>query len=155
MMTLVAQPNRWSCGLASLAMVLNEPIGKLVQEIGHDGSAIILPDLPEPFCRRSFVIEEFQDVCFKRGLILAPFDFPIIEEGIPVYSPERAEERLFAALKGRRGLIEGMYALDRPHIVAWDGFRVADPTNLSVYSFDDVEVDKITVTCFWMLGSLL
>ena len=48
-------------------MVLDMPLADIFDEIGHDGSQIIWPDLPEPMCRRGFHPQELIDVCLARG----------------------------------------------------------------------------------------
>lgn len=60
-MRLLKQPNKWSCSVTSLAMVLGCKIDYLMNIIGHDGSEVIHPDLPEPLRRRGFHLQELID----------------------------------------------------------------------------------------------
>jgi hypothetical protein len=77
-MQLMKQPNRWSCLTTSFAMVLNITYDELIKEIGHDGSKLMWPDLPDPMCRQSFHIQELILCCYRRGLAVIPFEiYPI------------------------------------------------------------------------------
>ena len=69
-MELKAQRNRWSCLLTAMSMVLDVDEELLISELGHDGSAIIFENLPEPYCRRSFHIQEFVYLCYYRNIAL-------------------------------------------------------------------------------------
>lgn len=63
----IMQPNRWSCSVASAAMVMGIDVKTLTDEIGHDGSRIVFPDLREPTNRAGFTITEIIDAAFKLG----------------------------------------------------------------------------------------
>ena len=66
-MRLLRKPERWMCLPTSFAMVLDLPLSAIFDEIGHDGSQIIWPDLPEPTCRRGFHPQELIHVCLNHG----------------------------------------------------------------------------------------
>lgn len=53
--------------LASFAMAFDVDIHTLLEELGHDGSKIVFPDLKEPECRASFHPQEFVIVGMKMG----------------------------------------------------------------------------------------
>jgi hypothetical protein len=55
---LLRQSNRWSCLPTAFAMAAGLSFETLIERIGHDGSEIIWPDLPEPQRRRAFHIQE-------------------------------------------------------------------------------------------------
>lgn len=151
-MNLIEQPNRWSCGAASLAMLLDLPLSGIVARIGHDGSEILFPEMEEPRCRRGFVLDELQTVCFSLGKSLVPFEaFPLLEGTRPIYSESWAEERILRIMQFGPGLIEGMYSFGRHHICAWDGYEVFDPTGPRRYRLTDRNADKIHITHFWRL----
>ncbi len=57
-MQLIRQPNRWTCLPTAVAMAAGVTLEYVLDQIGHDGSEIVFPDLREPLCRRSFHIEE-------------------------------------------------------------------------------------------------
>lgn len=62
--------SQWSCTLDSFAHVLNTPVRDLIHEIGHDGSEIIFPSLPDPVRRRAFHWQEFILPCLRRHYAL-------------------------------------------------------------------------------------
>lgn len=66
MTAIVRSPNRWSCLPAAFAMAMNTELSTLIDLIGHDGSDII-NDYPEPYCRRSFHIQEILPAVLTLG----------------------------------------------------------------------------------------
>ena len=66
-MRLLRKPERWMCLPASFAMALDVPLEDIFKEIGHDGSNVAWPHLPEPVCRRGFHPQELVHVCLNRG----------------------------------------------------------------------------------------
>lgn len=82
-LSLRISPNHWSCIPTSFAMVFGIPVQKIFDKLGHDGSEILFPELPEPYCRRSFHVQEMVDVGYtlrrhvlilERELYLSPSD---------------------------------------------------------------------------------
>ena len=74
-MRIQTQPNHWSCEVTAFAMALHTPVAELIEGIGHDGSEIIWPDLPDPMCRRGFHSQELVDECLKRGHSCTPIEW--------------------------------------------------------------------------------
>lgn len=129
-------PSPWSCLPTAFAMVLNVPIHDLIGQIGHDGSKIIesFKELPEPYCRCSFHIQELIDCCLEYGYAVIPI------EALPVSSPKegygylpftshQADLRFYKHLMGRRGVITGISVTSIPHAIAWDCTIGLDPKN--------------------------
>jgi hypothetical protein len=135
------QPNRWSCVPTSLQMLLEIPFQVILAEIGHDGSEIKHPEHQEPFCRRGFVLQEMQDVCFKRGLCLCEI------QGLPdYYDPETCDARIMNYMFGYKGLLTGYFAIDRPHCVYWNGTEIIDPMDGLTKP-----LDGFTIESFYLL----
>jgi hypothetical protein len=44
--------------LQSFAYAFGISPEELIEQLGHDGTEIVAPDLPEPFCRRGFSVDE-------------------------------------------------------------------------------------------------
>lgn len=40
--------NRWTCLPASFGTVLGLTLGEVFRKLGHDGSEVVFPDLPDP-----------------------------------------------------------------------------------------------------------
>lgn len=154
-MKLLKQPNRWSCGITSFAMLFDLSIEQAIQLIGHDGSKIIWPEAKEPLCRKGFLIPELVDAAWKLGSGLIQFDaFPMFQspdcEPVALYTDEEMEFRLDRILAQGSGLIIGRYSPDKCHMVAWDGFDVYDPQDPRIYNFTEVGIAKIAVEHIWI-----
>lgn len=52
------QPNSWTCVPTAFAIVTGLSLQEIFDRVGHDGSEIVWPTLPEPLCRRSFCVQE-------------------------------------------------------------------------------------------------
>lgn len=73
-MYLQTQPNKWSCLPTALANALRDDVRIYWDYLGHDGSEIVWPELPEPQCRRGFHIQEMVDLAYKLGRLLVPIE---------------------------------------------------------------------------------
>ena len=148
-MHLVKNPNEWSCMLASFSMLLNESMETLVEEIGHDGSEIWWPDHVGCNKYRSFHIQEFLDVCFKRGKIIFTVD-AVMNLGsshqIPTKSiPGDNEKRIKSYLRNFKGVIYGMTPRSRTfHMCAWDKKKVYDPRG-EIVGIDEIDLYIFTL----------
>lgn len=152
-------PNGWSCLAASFATILGCSFKGLILEVGHDGSEIVFPGLPDPYCRRSFHIQEMIDCCDLLNLSVTPF------EAQPVSLPSVPEpfvgkwnaykldfdgnaRRLMNKLENRIGVITGVNLRGAPHAVAWDGQNILDPASGETYG-----VHLFSVQTFWRVQS--
>ena len=154
-MKLQRQLNAWSCILAAVATVLDEDQQKLIEEIGHDGSEIVLPTLPEPARRQGFHLQELIDCAIRREFAVTPIEVlpystPDGKAEFPVNFPEGNKERLFKYLHNNIGIFTGL-AKQWRHAVAWDSKQIYDPHGL-IYHFQDC---KIKIDCFWRFDKML
>jgi hypothetical protein len=61
-------------------MALRVPVQELIEQIGHDGSAVVFPGLEEPMCRRGFHSQELIYAAWKRGFTCTPVELmPVIQ----------------------------------------------------------------------------
>lgn len=96
-----------------------------MQEIGHDGKEVIWPNLSEPYCFRSYHLQEFTYCCLRRGFTLTELQ-PIL--GLcpgfneSMYELPDQTETILQWMEGNPALI-----LTGRHACAWDGYRVFDP----------------------------
>jgi hypothetical protein len=74
MLHLEIQPNPWSCLASAMAMALGLTTVEFERLAGHDGSAIVFPQLLTPQCRRGFHIQEAVHVARKLGYSMTPFE---------------------------------------------------------------------------------
>lgn len=150
-MQLQRTTNGWSCLIASVATVLQVSISTLVNELGHDGSEVVFPALVEPYCRRSFHIQEMMDCCEQRGFSLVGFEAMPVSEAhgchyeLPI--PDHAH-RISRYMKHRPGVLTGSNLEGIRHAVAWDGQYVLDPATGERYS-----IDYFNLEVFWRLQS--
>jgi hypothetical protein len=117
-MKMQRSPNHWSCLPCAFTMVTGKPLEELIAKIGHDGSEIIWPELPEPQRRRSFHLQELVDVAFPTTVIEAE---PISQSAEDKqFTPFKDHfSRLQNYMKTYDGVIIGMFGRN-PHAAAWD-----------------------------------
>jgi len=155
-MELQTQPNNWSCMVTAFAIALGVPVDYIIKILGHDGSEIIFPDLPEPECRRGFHIQEI-------------IDFARIhrEQAIVEIQPQycfgnRYDEKTWTpdidfvkrfenAMRDYRGVIGLRLVSGRQHALAWDRKLTYDPRG---NGHTDFTIDSEGVIVFWILESI-
>ena len=86
-MKLQKKPNRWSCLITAFAMVLDMDVHDLIKLVGHDGSTIMWPDLPEPQCRRAWHPQEIINAIWKLGFSTTVFENRLITAPMPGVTP--------------------------------------------------------------------
>jgi hypothetical protein len=127
-------------------MVLDLRVEDLIKTVGHDGSEIIHPELPEPACRRAFHIQEMMKVALQQGYAVTPFTAIMITEA-PSGQLHHAEDPDFMSLVwANQGVLTGHSSFtNTPHAVAWNGKVVYDPIGVRY------ELGNFTIREFWML----
>lgn len=127
------QPNRWSCLPTSFAMACNVPLEKILEIIGHDGSQIIWPELPEPKRRRTFHVQECIWAAWKLGFCVTTFE-AAPQLAVSEYDViELLTTYDYADLLSRKGVMTGIVNGNR-HAVAYNDQVVYDP-NGTIYKF--------------------
>jgi hypothetical protein len=132
-MRLLRKPERWMCLPTSFAMVLDLPLSAIFDEIGHDGSPITWPDLPEPLRRRGFHPQELVHVCLSHGHAATLVElYPVLRttpdgsDYIIAY-PDDNWARFTRIIGHSRGVIEGVNHRRCGHAVAYEYGRIFDP----------------------------
>jgi len=124
-------------------MALNIPVAQLIERIGHDGSEIVFPELPEPACRRGFHSQEIIHLAWGLDCSVTPMElFPMIAPlngtgSIPVFfdgSQDRNWERFDFIINHTEGVLEGMGKASR-HAVYYDHGLIYDPDGKPTYQF--------------------
>lgn len=132
-------------------MALYTPVEEIIALLGHDGSEIIWPQFPEPFCRRGFHIQELIFIAWRNhSRTVTPFQAePMIGclGGEPVDVPHLpdAKWRMPELLSSNCGVLTGKTLRGMPHAVAWDAELVYD-TDGMVYGLDGFQLET-----FWMV----
>ena len=131
-MRLLRKPERWMCLPASFAMVLDLPLSAIFDEIGHDGSQIIKPNLPEPICRRGFHPQELIHLCLTHGYAATRVElYPVLclspgSGDYVVAYPDDNWTRFTRVIQQSRGVIEGV-GRRCGHAVAYEHGCIFDP----------------------------
>lgn len=153
-MKLIRQPNKWSCTAAAFAMVLDIDFDIFIGLIGHDGSEIVRPQLPEPLCRRGFHIIECIHACYDLGYSVTPFDAipcSIVHNHIlDLWSGDIAEKHLLKIIMREQGVIMGYTSENNPHAVAWDRTHIYNPASDYVSLLD---LTSYKIETFWCVKS--
>ncbi len=137
-------PNIWSCTATAFAMVLSIDVATIIDMVGHDGSEIYWPDLPDPLCRRGFHIQEMVEVADCLGWSVTPFEARLFSGGpnkIPkeIMLREQPALRMQRVMRNRRGVINGTTLRGTGHSVAWDGLNAID-TNATPFDLSGLTV---------------
>lgn len=120
-------------------MVLGFGIDHMVRMIGHDGSEILYPLLPEPHNRKSFHIQELISVAWDLDWRVTPFEpHPMATHDDSGLCNRLVEfqggnyERMHKLLADYSGVLTGLSKQGSHHAVAWDCLegRIYNPSGL-------------------------
>ena len=145
----------------AFAMALDMPVADLLAAIGHDGSEIIFPSLPEPLCRRCFHVQELIQVALARGLAVTPVElFPVLQptEAGPFHKtvlyPDNNWRRFEETIRASLGVIAGTGAR-LGHTVAYDHGRIYDPRG-PIYDYSRLacEAHQFYTRCAWRIDPI-
>ena len=135
-MRLQTKPNPWSCVGSAFAMVLDIFTADFFGLVGHDGSQIAFPMVPDPMARRGLHIQECIATCVKLGYAVTPVElFPVIratppheEDIVVLFGDDEAANwhRFEETIKTSTGVLEGI-GRRCLHAVAYDRGTIFDP----------------------------
>ena len=135
-MILQTKPNPWSCVGSAFAMVLDISAADFFGHVGHDGSEIAFPMLPDPMARRGLHIQECITACVKLGNAVTPIElFPVIQATPPdennvivLFGDDESANwhRLEKVVRTSTGVLEGV-GRRCLHAVAYDHGMIFDP----------------------------
>ncbi len=143
------QPNRWSCLPTSLAMVLKVRVRVIFELLGHDGSEILWPDLPEPQKRRSFSLQEMVYVAdkFNRKLVCHDKQWCNTPDGVNITNFDPPDNYFQDQMQKHDGIITGVTTQGMRHAVAWVLGRVIDPTTGIEYPYFHGQEEHFLACC--------
>lgn len=127
------------CVLTAFSSILGIDEKAIIDELGHNGSEIVFPDLPEPLCRRGFDPRELVYYCFKRGINVTELDAKLMRQGANgnIFTIDKSEE-LTSLLPKNKGVLTGSF-MGRFHAVAWNGEKIMNSMctieNMIIHSF--------------------
>ena len=141
----------WSCLAESAAMALEMEYDDLIAELGHDGSAIVFPDLPEPGRRQAFHAQEIIDIALRRGIAVTAIEaLPCsTPDGLKDYGVHFKVKRFENHLRNGRGIVTGMKRKWR-HAVFWDRGIYYDPATC-LFSDSKINMD---IDCFYRFDEI-
>jgi len=135
-MKLQAKPTPWSCIGTAFAMVLDISVAEFFGLVGHDGSQIAFPTLPDPMARRGLHIQECIAACLRLGYAVTPVElFPVIQPTTPgennilvLFGEDESAnwERFGQTIRTSTGVLEGV-GRRCLHAVAYDHGTIFDP----------------------------
>lgn len=155
-MILQIQPNEASCLATSVAMVLEMPVKKVFDWLGHDGTEIIWPHLPPPKKYRGFHLQEILKVCLQHNHIICPiYREPYLLSQCDELPYQYSDDDFFnQQLKKHSGILCGtVKKSNKKHAVAWEHKDkiIFDPAG-SMYKLTDfdpeifVQINRIEKT---------
>jgi hypothetical protein len=141
-------------------MAMGMSLESLLEQVGHDGSEIVFPWLPEPKCRRGFHIQEMIHVATRQGLSVTPYEIvPAIAASdstaqVKVLIDGSHDKRLAmfdVIVNTNRGVITGQ-GLSCQHAVAFDCGRIYDPEGLKYqYTQENCLRTYFVTQCAWTI----
>jgi hypothetical protein len=139
--------NKWSCLPEAFAMAMDMSAEELIQAIGDDGSEIIWPDLPDPYCRRGFHPQQIIPIALTRGFAIVEF-----QSDVRAYNGRAMQEIKFPSpdiqtlLSQYKGVIVGDFR-GKSHAVYWDGSQIHDPRGMSYMFHDSISIRQFYGVC--------
>jgi hypothetical protein len=135
-------------------MAIGCPVENLIEKLGHDGSCIQWPDLPEPMRRRSWHIQEIITTLYLAGWKITAI------ERCPAMAPKQSSpidgiwiDNKFAfdfAIQRGRGVLTGKTSRCG-HAVAYDHGQICDPRG-QIYRYDGMEaITDFRANCAWIV----
>lgn len=135
------QNNRWSCLPTAWSYVIGWPVWSIIKAIGHNGSQICWPNLPEPNCRRGFHPQELIYLGDRFGFVTTTFE-PIAmlespggHESVEIDFTTKFEKLLDESNGVLTGEING-----QRHAIAWLNGKVLDPSEGRITSLDAFQI---------------
>jgi hypothetical protein len=150
---------QWQCVPTAFATALDMTLADLLNEIGHDGSEIINSNLPEPFCRKGFHIQELIDACLRYGFAVTPVElYPVTKHYEYYYSNFGTNEpvlwhRFYLAICSSKGVIECQCDDGKGHAVAYEHGKIYDPDGYD-YWISDLRTHHLTPICAWRIDQM-
>ncbi len=159
-MVLQQRPEPWMCMPLAFAMALDIPVANLLEEVGHDGSKLAFPNLPEPACRLGFHVQEMILVALKLGKAVTPVElFPVLQSADgrqtqTILYPDNNWALFAHVIETSRGVIDGT-GFRLGHTVAYDHGRIFDPKGCEyAYSRIACEAHQFFTRCAWRIDTL-
>ena len=158
-MKLIQKPYKWGCLITSFAMALDVSVATLEQMIGHNGSDVLYPEVPDPFGRRGFHVQELIHVAWALGWSVTPYELlPSLQHALPrqrikieIDRPGGNWQQFERMLRSTRGVVTGAGRYSG-HAIAYDGPTIFDPDGWTYeYSDKNCRERGFHTQCLWMV----
>lgn len=157
------KPHRWSCLATSFAMVLDIPVPKLFELMGHDGGEVVFPELREPLCRRGIHVQEVITALWDLGFSATPFElYPRSQTtpGGPILAiqfepgPDGNKRRFISQIQLGMGVLECVTSTGNGHAIAFDSSQLVDPDHGDsfLWSEDALDLRGLTPFRLWQVA---
>lgn len=164
-------PNAWSCLPTAFANALELQLDAVIALLGHDGSEITHPGLPDPLCRRGFHPQEFVELCLRDNLAMIQIDshpsaMPSQQGHSPALFPTICEEdhweRFERHLFNSEGVIDCRTRVGIGHALSYVGHSdyatIADPATGQTFEYrskEDAESHGLHFVSLFRLDALM
>jgi len=134
---MILQPNSWSCLPTAFCNAFSYDYDDIIKAVGHDGSEIVDPTMPDPYRRKAIHPEELIRVFFKRNKAIITFEAePTFNDNIIRLDRDNFYECISWF---NRGVITGNYCTkDHAFTLFNHCTEVHDPANGQIFKFEDM-----------------
>ena len=124
---LIQKPGEHNCLIYSMAMLLNMEVKELESRLGNWGNEKVWPELPDPYCYRSYHIQEIIEVAYQLGFAMICFNMDLTLSPTPPYTG--AQIPINITHTQVKYLLNSGDALliTNNHALAWNGSNALDP----------------------------
>jgi hypothetical protein len=124
----------------SFAWVSGIDFNQIIEEVGHDGSEIIWPHLPEPLCRRGFHIQEMIVVMLRHGFAVIPIEAYPTSKPTEIATIFKIPFPQFADIfTQNEGVLVGLNVKGNGHALGWKCNQLYDPAG-KIDGFDGFQI---------------
>lgn len=129
-------------------MACDRPLETFLELIGHDGSEIVHPNLNDPWCRRTFHVQECIWAAYKLGYACTPFELsPQLAAAENYIIPVDRKFDLEIILAGK-GVMMGTMPHGMRHAVGFDNGDVYDPNSRIIFDFENQDFNMAVDTIY-------
>lgn len=135
-------PSEHTCVPTCFAIMLGVDVNELIQDLGHDGTELVMDDVPAPYCYKGFTIQEMVTYCLvKCNVYVTVFE----KDELVVYGYEdkfkdvHKEYDLKVLMEKYNGIVFGMFHNKR-HACVWSNGELFNPSNGMRHKLNNFDV---------------
>jgi DNA-directed RNA polymerase subunit RPC12/RpoP len=134
------QPNPAACMVTAFAMVIGVPVAELIEQLGHDGTAVRFPEQEGAKRHLGFHIQELIWAMMEREYAVVPFEpLPVARSGDVThqYGPNPFFEH---AMMSFSGVLCGRTSRATEHAIAWSAINKKSTDPRTATTMDDINL---------------